>query len=337
MAQLPPQLPPHLLAYISAQLDVLGYVNDPCNLRDTVVREVAYAYASPVHEQRRYSYGSIIASSDNGLLQLLKREFDVVAEDIDIGLGRSLADGRTTFLVILAVRAHLWRTRQGTLASEVDLFFLRDQVMFKESRQPPTKVTNRELSIVHRDESGSLTLFNWDGVFQCRHGHWARRRYQYEYLVEDYIENFFGDVNEDRSQIIRSILKIAAHILSPVGIGATLVMKTAANCNFTKKLTVGNAIRPPAMCVLSPAIHSTFAHIAAQKDGAIVVDSCGNVECVGAMLNPGSKWLKKISKSLGGSRQWSAQAFSLAVDNQALIITVSADGPVRAFFQGKEI
>ena len=125
--------------------------------------------------------------------------------------------------------------------------------------------------------------------------------------------------------------------MGPVGIGATLVMKTAATHNFAGKLKVSNAISPPAMCVLSPAIHSTFAHIAAQKDGAIVVNCSGNVECVGAMLNPGSTWIKKIKYSLGGSRQLSAQAFSLAVGQQALVVTVSADGPVRPFFQGKLI
>lgn len=331
------QMPSHLLVYISAQLNELGNTIDPCNLRDTVVREVAYAYAPPVHEQRRFSYGSIIASSQPGLLELLKGNFDVVAEDIDSGLGRTLADGKSTFLAIVAGRTHLWRTRKGPLVSEVDLFFLRDQVMFKLPGESPTKVTDRELTIVQRDERGSLTLLNWNGVFQCRHGHWSRRKYQYEYKVEDHLQRFFGDEDKDRTQIVRSILKIAAHILSPVGIGATLVMKTATTYNFASKLKVSNVISPPAMCVLSPAIHSTFAHIAAQKDGAIVVDCSGNVECVGAMLNPGSTWIKKIKVSLGGSRQLSAQAFSLAVDKQALIVTVSADGPVRAFFQGNLI
>ena len=324
---------PHLVSYVAAQLRLLGYCIDPCSCLEQVVLEAAYAYAPPVHEQRCFSYGAIILNDDIGLKGLLGEHFENDHILIEKDLGRMHADGRQTFLVICADRAELWRSKSQTYSSEVDLFFLRDSVLFGDKSQPPTKVVARELAIVKRDEVGGLTIMNWDGVFQHRHGMWSFRQYQYAYKVEDYVAAHFKDTNLTRDQLIRSLLKVAVHILSPAGIGTTLVLKLSDAKNIDQMLQTKKAVSPPTMSLVSTAIHSTFAHVAAQMDGAIIVRPDGSIECIGAMLNPGHTYLKKVT-SLGGSRQLSAQAFSLAAGDKALVITVSADGPIRAFFQG---
>lgn len=324
---------PHLVSYISAQLTLLGYKTDPCLCRDQLVTEVAYAYAPPVHEQRCFSFGAIILSDDVVSMSLLKGHFEPAPGKVESGLGRILADGKKTFLIAWPNRLELWRSRKQTYSTEVDLFFLRDNVMFRETQSSPDKLVSREMSIVKRDESGGLTVMNWDGIFQHKYGSWTFRQYQYAYRVEDHLASHFRDSNSVRDQLVRSLLKVAVHILSPAGIGTTFVMKTKALTSVDTMLNSAKSISPPDMSLLSTTIHSTFAHIASQMDGAVVVSSDGTIESMGAMLNPGESWIKKTS-SLGGARQLSAQAFSLACAEDALVITVSADGPVRAFFLG---
>jgi DNA integrity scanning protein DisA with diadenylate cyclase activity len=324
--------------YIREELLHNGFGSDPSGLIDLVVEEVAYAVFAPVHEGKRPTYGALVAQTTDDLAHSVKDEFDGDFSNCGIE-SRYCADGISGFFLRGKRGCKLLVCGKGVaFRDEAALFLLRDKVLFAKLRRSPQKMPTqgeRDLVLVHRGENDTVTVMHWDGITQFSKGLWSFKSYQYNLCLEETMAARSPGFSEERQDVLRSILSMCVNILSPAGCGATIVMRLNDDEAFNNLLNLQNAIiGTPQIQIRYLNYQYALAHILKQCDGAAIISESGDLEHVGIWLAPEDRLLRSI-KSQGGSRQLTAQATSMKIDSP--ILTVSSDGPVRAFHRGDMI
>lgn len=323
-------------------------VTVPAALRKAVVEELTWAIEPPLHEGTLQPYGAIITSSHESLKIRVQDAYQSREHSLlDHLVLRSSADGVRSFYCRYLPqngeeRKSLWISEALAFSSEDALFSLRDEAVFKQPGIPPHKSNPvNDLMIVQRNSFGEVRLLSTSGILLITQGHWSVRKYQYALELEEFVtkSSLVGEGDKETlERVYRSIARLAVHILGAQGIGATLLVESRESefkdnrevLNSTRSLDV----RGLHLSILTRADQTVIAHILAHNDGAAVFSYGGKLLSVRNWLTA-SYESADVTSNPGGTRQLSATSASR--HTSLPIVTVSSDGPVRAFYRGEMV
>lgn len=321
----------------------------PAQLRDAVIQELSYAIEPPVHEGSLPSFGAMITATRKSLANIVEEFYRGRECHLDNDkVMRRLADGVRSFYCHYVGgdegnRRSLWISDVTAFTSEVALFSLRDQAVFKSPGHPPHKPNPPDdIMLVQRSASGEVRLLASSGILSILHGQWTPQEYQYSLKLEEFcVDSDKIDAKKKVSleRVYRSMARLAVHILGAQKIGATLIVENEPGelsrvvekiLESEKALDVSQA----RLTVTTKTDQTIIAHLLAHNDGAAIFSFDGFLLSVNntltAKVHP-----EDIRQNPGGTRQLSAKSASR--HTTLPVVTVSSDGPVRAFFQGTQV
>lgn len=293
-------------ARLEVELGDLGLVD----LGEAMLTELAHASMRQLHEGRLPGYGAIIQTAEaaaRGGVTAGRTEFE------DPERLRQLADGRTSFVERVGDDVCLWLApRVVTECELVDL--CRD----------------RDARAVRLTADGALHAVLPDRIWTRSRNQWWRRSTaaaMHERLVA------LDRPMPGPAHVLRSLLDLAVHVLSPHDVGATLVwMPDWERRGCTRSLPSGGST--PLLGLDDRTLDAAVTNLLRQHDGATLVSPEGALWWVGAELAavPG----EGDAPVSGGMRHRSAARFSrLRPDTWVLV--VSHDGPVSVYVEGREV
>lgn len=310
---------PPTLARLSRLADELGdegvgFILD--GHRDIVLEELDYALRPPVHERRIPSYGAIIGAASPPEAwtpdTLLTAEGLPTTEFGDAEV-RRFADGISSF----AVRA---------ASGGVDELVVFDRPAGSERDLVVLAAASGGL-IVQRHPTGVVRVVGPSGVIRHDVTGW-----QHEPPLRALLDAVPGCRKEGGITVLGRILDFAVHDLGSRGVGSFLIMHP------TGELSVAHEQRlpvPPALRIDRPHDLAPLRHAIAQTDGATVFDKSGTLRQMGIRVVP-SRAAEQAVRPLRGTRHTSARRFSYD-ETEAVVVTVSDDGPVTVFRGGEII
>jgi hypothetical protein len=322
--------------YVVAELTDLG-INTQDDLGTLLAEEMLFALYPPVHEGKAPTYGAIITRGSDFEAYHESRLFGIIRR-FDFGTldtNRAAADGLSTFLWRAPASSHaqgiaiVISFESARFSDELLAFSLRDDALH--FRHPHDRI-NDDFYVVQRT-SKSLRILAQNHVVYVRGNHWTTHPYQYDFQLDEVIRRGWKD--QDLAEIGRSVSRLAMHLLSPNGIGTTFVLLAEPLDDDNPVLALGNAVSLDTasagerLSLRTRGCHRAIASIVSQLDGAVLISPEGTATHANVWLNlpPDAR-----DASLGGARQRSAQEASRSLNG--IVVTVSADGPVRAYIDG---
>lgn len=312
---------------------------------DVLCEEIVYARYVAVHEGYRPSYGCFIvpdlgAIDADSIIDLTSlRESGAGSSTIDPAAGadetqsasgavsnpvradlasdlRLLVDGEHTFLV----RDLAGRTAFGTTDSASgDLSLLN-------------LCRNLGGVYVQRQRDGRVQML-MEGLVCVNDGYDWRWLVTARELLPSVVESLSPppDLLEELAQHLGEALDLCVHVLSPRGIGATLVWQVGSQGPVGSVSNVPNS-PPTELNLFSSRDRFAIVALLASVDGACIVERDGRIRNYWAMLDP-SPEAKQLVAEQGGTRHTSAKRYSYD-EPRSIVIVVSADGPVTLFSDG---
>jgi DNA integrity scanning protein DisA with diadenylate cyclase activity len=329
----------------------------PSCLVNAVVEELAHAIDPPVHEGVFPSYGAIIASGPEPLQRRIHETYRgrlfSLPSDNDM---RSMSDGIRSFYcrhmtqlpgngsasqrktLSMCEKKEVLVTEAFSFENEVALFSLRDEAVHgipRISPHTPSKKLPNDLMIIQRHKSGEVKLMCSSGIIVIRTHQWTRRIYQYTLKLEELCGEILGSPESPTVDVYRSLARLALHILGAKRIGATIVVDCGALTSDGQSILQTDksiSVKDANLNITRKSHQLLIAHILASNDGAALFSEDG-------LLLSVRNWLvvdltgEDVSSIPGGTRQLAAKVASKKMGLP--IVTVSADGPVRVFYQGE--
>lgn len=324
-------------ALIRAELTRIGVVPG-CppvwpRLEPTVLDELQYALYPPVHEGRVGTYGAIVAlQPDIAVYEDLQKHSPCMLCFGGPIQNREAADGRSSFAYIAPPDPpKVVCFERSPATHEVLAFAVRDDALYDRLHRPVTD--HHDFVVIQRTETEVRMLCGL-GVVSVRDNVWSLRQYQYEFLLDDLVAREWPE-HEDLPRIARSISRLVVHLMSPARIGGTIVLMI--NACAEDVLLRDNQVPLDPEAGGQPftwnrrAHHWAVASLLDKHDGALIVRADGTLEAANVFFN--IKPTDQPAPSLGGSRQLSAREGSKHIDG--VVLTVSSDGPVRAYLRGE--
>jgi|GEM_PF-1016778 len=313
---------------------------------DVLCEEIVYARYVSVHEGYRPSYGCFIVpdlsaiDTDSAIILTSLRESntggtitgdpaadadgapsssDATGKPADADLAsdlRLLVDGEHTFLV----RDLLGRTAFGTTDSPSD-----DLSLLNLCRGVAGVCVQRQ-----RDGRVQMLM---EGIVCINDGYDWRWLVTARELLPSVVESLDPppDLTEELARHLGEALDLCVHVLSPRGIGATLVWRIGSQGPVGSVSNVPNSL-PTELNLFSTRDRFAIVALLASVDGACFVERDGRIANYWAMLDPSSE-AKLLVAEQGGTRHTSAKRYSYD-EPRSIVIVVSADGPVTLFSDG---
>ncbi|MDO3401372.1 DNA integrity scanning protein DisA nucleotide-binding domain protein [Mycolicibacterium neoaurum] len=305
---------------------------------DVVCEEIVHARYVEVHEGYRPSYGCVlvpaltdIGAADGITLAQLTANHETPAdsplteelsdtpwlnEDVAPKL-RQIIDGSSTFLI----RDLDGRFAFGTVPAADELALLE---------------LSRALSgvCIQRLGSGRIQVLTTEIVCVNDNFDWRWLTTASEILPK-LIATLEppSDMLEDITVHLGELLDLCVHLLSPRGIGATVVWRISAGPSGAWS---NQPTTPPVrLNFFDKRDRSAIVALLATVDGACVVARDGALMSYWAMLDP-STTAKELVTEQGGTRHTSAKRYSYD-EPGSLVVVVSADGPVSVFSDGARL
>lgn len=201
------------------------------DLDGTALFELDYALRPPVHEGRTPSYGAVVArpSADGQQVLSLGRETGAVLvqpHEIERNTMRMLADGYSAFV---------WADEDDALV--VLHPFAPDAVSVARFAAETGTV------VVRRSKAGVVTVTVAEAVATFD-GHWRIRPSASAY-VRPYRTLF--EPSRPNERVLRSVLQLSLDVLSPAGVGATIVWTPSVDLSKESHFDERPAITLPAL------------------------------------------------------------------------------------------
>ena len=230
----------------------------------------------------------------------------------DVERLRQLADGRTSFVERIDDHVTLWLAPHEV--TEVELV---------------ATCRDRGAHVVRLDRNGELHLMDADRVRTRRAAQWHVRP------TSHVLRRRLGAVEPgpgDES-VLAGLLDLAAHVLGPRDVGATLVwLPDWDRTGCDSSLPGGGST--PLLSLTDRAHDGAVTNLLRQHDGAALVSPSGALWWVGAELSAPTSG-DDVVPSAGGMRHRSAARFSRRRPD-AWVVVVSHDGPVTVFVDGED-
>ena len=290
---------------LATELGELGVEDLPAAVLD----ELAQALQRHTHEGHLPGYGAIVLDAERAArtgATAGRTEFE------DVERLRQLADGRTSFVERVDDQLSLWFA--GGEVTEVDLV---------------TMCRQRGGHAVRLDPDGDLHLFGTSRVLTRRRAHWHDR----PTAASLHAELADRATCPGEEAVLEGLLDLAAHVLSPHDVGATLAwLPDWERTGCVASLPAGGST--PLLSLCDRTLDGAVTNLLRQHDGAALVSPEGALWWVGAELTGPA--LPDDDPADGGMRHRSAARFS-RLRPEAWVIVVSQDGPVSVFVGGHDV
>jgi DNA integrity scanning protein DisA with diadenylate cyclase activity len=303
---------PEALAW--AELQRRGSIR-PRYLRDIEV-EVAFELArclDPfVHERDIRPYGAIVAR-ETPHLDRLGRILDTIGLPRDVV--RSLADGRHSLVLVVKgqpARLLLLHERMDTDQDYASHAVWVDGV------------------IICNDGSGTVRIVTDSSVTMVEGRRWIAKD-----LVFEAAEDVIQVVPAADSEVVRRLLELSHHRISPHKFGATLLYMLTENPLTRRRRDEGVEIATLNLSVLNPTDEPLLLHQARFRDGALLIGRDGRLLAVNVILRP-TRASEQAVPATKGTRHTSAARHTYDCPD-TLAFVVSTDGPVTVFSDGRRI
>ena len=279
------------------------------DVSDTVLDELGHGVRRQAHEGTLPGYGALVMTAEQAGRTgrtAGRTEFE------DPERLRQLADGRTSFVERIDDDVSLWLAPQEV--TEVDLVQI---------------CRERGAHAVRLDPDGDLHLLTADRI-------WTRRRAQWhERPTAPALRSCLDAVAPcpGEPDVLDGLLDLAAHVLGPRDVGATLVwLPDWERTGCSASLPTGGST--PLLSLTDRTHDGAVTNLLRQHDGAALVSPGGALWWVGAELAAPPD--DDAVPAVGGMRHRSAARFSRRRPD-AWVVVVSQDGPVSVFVDGRDV
>ena len=282
------------------------------DLKEEIAAELARCLDPFLHEHTMRPYGAVVCRQEPHL-QHLGRVLN--AEGLSPEAMRSLADGRHVLMLI--VKGQPPRLLQLHEPADIDQDYASRAVWV-------------DGLIVCSDESGVARIVTDSSITVIEGRRWTAKD-----LVFEAAEDIVQVVPVANTEIVRRLLEICHHRISPSKIGATLIYLL----NDREEAGVGRdrgvRLDPVGLSVLREVDEPLLLHQVRYRDGAMVIGPNGQLLAVNVMLHP-SRASEGAVPATGGTRHTSSARHTHDCPD-VLAFVVSADGPVTVFSDGRRI
>ncbi len=185
---------------------------------------------------------------------------------------------------------------------------------------------------IQRNERGGIKFFQGSNIVTLDNRVWHGKP-----LIKEAAWKISRCIPEIDHLILKCILDFAFHLLSPMNqVGTTIVWWLRKNSNLEFEYEEnGQSMREFNFYITDDSKLSSLCHYISQTDGALFIDYDGHISHVGVHLESSKKSCDILSQ-FHGTRHTSAKRFSFD-RREALVITVSSNGPVSIFSDGVSI
>ncbi len=281
-------------------------------LESEIAAELARCLDPFVHEQDIRPYGAIVARETPHLDRLGRiLETEGLAPDVV----RSLADGVHSFLLVVKGQA----PRLLVLHECIDT-----------DQEYASHAVWIDGLIICNDARGTVRLATDSSVTVVDGRRWIAKDLVYE-AAEDIVQV----VPAADLAVVRRLLELSHHRISPARIGATLLYALADHPHALSHRSDGIDVSRLGLSVLNPAEEPLLLHQARYRDGALLVGHSGTLLAVNVILRP-TRASEQAVKATKGTRHTSAARHTYDCP-EMLAFVVSTDGPVTVFSDGQRI
>lgn len=294
--------------------------------RERILEETVYARYVPIHEGLRPPYGCLIVPDIAPVAQALEtfRPAEVGTTTspgtagpwVELHAIRPLVDGQSTILV---------RDLPG--AGGLATLDLSEELGAVDATRTHHGIT------VQRLPNGRIRVVTRRHIAISDGHDWSVRPHAGA-VVNPLTSELALDGNRvARMREIGALLEFCFHSLSPAGIGATLVVALDGTAQDLESGVSDAGTRPAvSLNVFDRSDQTLLRNTLAAVDGACLVDPDGSLQRYQTKLASSQQTAARISEH-GGTRHTSAKRFSFEHPD-ALVVVVSADGPVTLFCAG---
>jgi DNA integrity scanning protein DisA with diadenylate cyclase activity len=277
-----------------------------------VASELARCLDPFVHEQDIRPYGAIVAR-ETPHLDRLGRILDTI--DLPREVVRSLADGRHSLVLVVKgqpARLLLLHERMDTDQDYASHAVWVDGV------------------IICNDGSGTVRIVTDSSVTMVEGRRWIAKD-----LVFEAAEDVIQVVPAADGEVVRRLLELSHHRISPHKFGATLLYMLTERPLTLRRRDEGVEIATLNLSVLNPADEPLLLHQARFRDGALLIGRDGRLLAVNVILRP-TRASEQAVPATKGTRHTSAARHTYDCPD-TLAFVVSTDGPVTVFSDGRRI
>jgi DNA integrity scanning protein DisA with diadenylate cyclase activity len=301
-------------AIVWAELERRGSINPRylIGIEPEIAAELVRCFEPVIHEQDVRPYGAIVARERPHVEQLGRL---LPTEGLRDDVIHSLADGRQTLAVVakgLPIELLLLNEPMDTEQDFASHAVWVDGVI----------VANDNRGVVRIVTDSSITVVQG-------------RRWLTKDLVYEAAEDIMQIVPAADPRVVRKLLELTHHRISPARIGATILYRLSDSGATTKGRDVGVPLGRVGLSVLNEAEHPILVHLARYHDGALLVGHDGRLEAVNVIIRPSSASERAVPV-MRGTRHTSAARHSYDVPD-VLVFVVSTDGPVTVFSGGQRV
>jgi DNA integrity scanning protein DisA with diadenylate cyclase activity len=281
-------------------------------LESEVASELARCFDPYIFEQSIRPYGAIVAR-ETPQLDRLGRLIDV--EGLDPEVIRSLADGQTSFVLVTKGEPLRLLVMHGALDTDQDY---------------ASHAVWVDGVIICNDDDGAVRIVTDSSVTLVEGRRWIAKD-----LVFEAAEDILDFVPASNPEVVRRLLELAHHRISPRGVGATLLYQLEDNPRPTHRRDDGVPLQRLGLSIFDPQEASLVLHQVQYRDGAVLVSRGGQLIATNVILRP-TKASERTVPATGGTRHTSAARHTYDCPD-VLAFVVSIDGPVTVFSDGKRI
>jgi len=281
-------------------------------LEREIAAELARAFDPFVFEQKIRPYGAIVAREMPHLERLGRL---VTVADLSPEVVRSLADGQSTFVLIVKgepLMLLLMHERMDTDQDYASHAAWIDGLM----------VCNDAGGVVRIVTVSSVTLVEG-------------RRWIAKDLVFEAVEDVMAIVPAAKIEVVQRLVEIAHHRISPHRVGATLLYRLEDQPRPTTRRDSGVNLQTLGVSVLNEGEEPLLLHQIGYRDGALLFERSGRLSAANVILRP-TKASEQAVPAMGGTRHTSAARHTYDCPD-VIAFVVSTDGPVTVFSDGKRI
>jgi hypothetical protein len=281
-------------------------------LEALIAAELARCLDPFVHEQDIRPYGAIVAR-DTPHLERLGRVIDTGGLPLDVV--RSLADGVHSLMLVVH--------------GEPPQLLLLHESIDTEQEYASHAVWVDGL-IICNDGRGIVRLVTDSSVTVVEGRRWIAKDLVYE-AAEDIVQV----VPAADLDVVRRLLELSHHRISPARMGATLLYALTGNPDAPRRRDEGIVLGALNLSVLNAAEEPLLLHQARYRDGALLIGRDGRLLAVNVILRP-TRASEQAVPATRGTRHTSAARHTYDCP-EILAFVVSTDGPVTVFSDGQRI
>jgi len=281
-------------------------------LEEDIAAELARCLDPFIFEQNVRPYGAIVAR-EMPHLERLGRMLDTDRLDVDVI--RSLADGQSTFVLLVK--------------GEPPRLVLTDEPMDTDQDYASHAAWVDGL-IICNDAKGVVRIVTVSSITLVEGRRWIAKD-----LVFEAVEDVMDMVPAAKSDVVRRLMEISHHRISPHSMGATLLYLLEDTPRPTRRRDDGIPLEMLGVSVLNESEEPLLLHQVRYRDGALLVGRSGRLLAANVILRP-TKASEQSVPTMGGTRHTSAARHTYDCPD-VLAFVVSIDGPVTVFSDGRRI